>query len=69
MPSVMHDQARQIQRVEIHRNAEGDLVPHPIAVDQGAALLEALDAFDPDFGQVLQDLQHEQLPMQGRASL
>jgi antitoxin VapB len=57
------------QRVEIYRNADGDLVLHPVPVDRGAALLAALDAFDPEFGAVLEDLQREPLPMQDREPL
>ena len=30
-------------RVEISRNAEGDLVLHPMPTDRGAALLDALN--------------------------
>lgn len=57
------------QRVEIYRNADGDLVLHPVPVDRGAALLAALGAFDPEFGAVLEDLQCEPLPMQDREPL
>ena len=35
-------------RVQISRNADGDLVLRPLAVDRGKALLEALQAFDDD---------------------
>ena len=35
-------------RVQISRNADGDLVLRPIALDRGQALLEALQAFDDD---------------------
>jgi antitoxin VapB len=35
-------------RVQISRNADGDLVLRPIALDRGKALLEALQAFDDD---------------------
>ena len=57
------------QRVEIYRNADGDLVLHPVPVDRGAALLAALGAFDLEFGAVLEDLQREPLPMQDREPL
>ena len=57
------------QRVEIYRNADGDLVLHPVPVDRGAALLAALGAFDPEFGAVLEVLQREPLPMQDREPL
>ena len=57
------------QRVEIHRNADGDLVLHPVATDRGAALLQALNAFDDEFADVLQADQRMQVPMQDRESL
>lgn len=57
------------RRVEIHRNADGDLVLHPVTAGRGTALLEALNAFDPEFGNLLESLQHERLPMQDREPL
>lgn len=57
------------QRVEIYRNADGDLVLHPVPVDRGATLLAALEGFDPEFGAVLEDVQREPLPMQDRDAL
>lgn len=56
-------------RVEIFRNADGDLVLHPVPTDRGAALLNALNAFDDEFAALLQAGQHEQSPMQDRESL
>jgi antitoxin VapB len=56
-------------RVEIHRNADGDLVLHPVPADRGAALLQALNAFDDEFAALLQADQQEQPPMQDRESL
>ena len=56
-------------RVEIFRNAEGDLVLHPIATDLGAALLQALQAFDQDFVDLLAADKKDSLPMQDRESL
>ncbi len=56
-------------RVEIHRNADGDLVLHPVAADRGAALLQALHALDDGFADLLQADQCEQPPMQDRESL
>ena len=56
-------------RVEIFRNAEGDLVLHPIATDRGAALLQALQAFDQDFVYLLAADKKDSLPMQDRESL
>jgi antitoxin VapB len=56
-------------RVEIHRNADGDLVLHPVAADRGAALLDALNAFDDEFAALLQVDKKEQQSMQDRESL
>jgi len=56
-------------RVEISRNAEGDLVLHPMPTDRGAALLDALNAFDDEFVALLETGQTEQPPMQDRESL
>ena len=59
-------------RVEIYRNAEGDLVLHPVAADRGAALLQALQAlqaFDQDFVDLLAADKKDSLPMQDRESL
>lgn len=56
-------------RVEIFRNAEGDLVLHPVATDRGAALLQALQAFDQDFVDLLAADKKDSLPMQDRESL
>ena len=36
----------EASRVRISRNEAGDLVIHPLAADRGAALLQALQAFD-----------------------
>ena len=56
-------------RVEIYRNSEGDLVLHPVATDRGAALLQALQAFDQDFVDLLAADKKDSLPMQDRESL
>lgn len=56
-------------RVEIFRNADGDLVIHPVPTDRGAALLDALNAFDDEFVALLEAGQFEQLPMQDREPL
>ena len=59
-------------RVEIFRNADGDLVLHAVPAtppDRGAALLNALNAFDPEFVAALEVGQAEQPPMQDRESL
>ena len=56
-------------RVEIFRNADGDLVLHPVPTDRGAALLEALNAFDDEFAALLEAGQAEPPAMQDRESL
>ena len=56
-------------RVEIFRNADGDLVLHPIPADRGAALLSALNGFDDAFVGALEQGQSEALPMQDREPL
>ena len=56
-------------RVEIFRNADGDLVLHPLPANRGAALLGALSAFDDEFVALLDKGQREQPPMQERESL
>jgi len=44
-------------QVEISRNAAGELVIRPVPADRGHALLQALQGFDDDFVQLLeQDL-------------
>lgn len=56
-------------QVEISRNANGDLVIHPLPVDRGAALLAALNAFDEDFVSRLEQNQTQQPAMQDREEL
>jgi antitoxin VapB len=56
-------------RVEIFRNADGDLVLHPVALDRGAAVLAALNAFDAEFVRLLESDQDTQPGMQDRESL
>lgn len=56
-------------RVEITRNEQGDLVIHPLPVDRGAALLEALSAFDDDFAALLEEVRAEQPALQDREPL
>jgi antitoxin VapB len=56
-------------RVEIYRNADGDLVLHPVAADRGATLLQALQAFDPDFAALLMADRQDALPMQDRTQV
>jgi antitoxin VapB len=56
-------------RVEIYRNADGDLVLHPIATDRGATLLQALQAFDPNFADLLLADRQDAPPIQDREPL
>ena len=56
-------------RVEIYRNADGDLLPHPVAADRGATLLQALQAFDPSFVDLLIADRQDALPVQDRKPL
>ncbi len=55
-------------QVEISRNANGDLVIHPVPCDRGAALLAALNAFD-DFADRLEEDYRQQPDLQDRESL
>ncbi len=56
-------------RVEIFRNADGDLVLHPVPADRGAALLDALQAFDDEYVALLEAGQRQKQPMQEREPL
>jgi antitoxin VapB len=56
-------------QVEISRNANGDLVIHPLPLDRGAALLAALNAFDEDFVSQLEQNYQQQPAMQDREAL
>jgi len=55
--------------VEISQTANGDLIIHPITLDRGAALLAALNGFDDDFINQLEQDYAQQLVMQDRESL
>ena len=56
-------------RVEISRNDAGDLVIHPLPSDRGQALLEALDGFDEEFIDILEEDRLAQAPVQEREPL
>ncbi|MGZ0080216.1 antitoxin [Methylomonas sp. YC3] len=56
-----------VSEVEISRNANGDLIIHPLPLDRGAALMAALNAFDDEFAQQLE--RDEQAVMQDREAL
>ena len=56
-------------QVEISKNANGDLVIHPLPITRGAALLAALNAFDDDFVSQLEQDYEQQRIMQDRESL
>jgi antitoxin VapB len=56
-------------RVEISRNADGDLVIHPLPEKRGDALLQALAGFDAEFADQLLVERSEQPPTQEREGL
>ncbi len=56
-------------QVEITRNKDGDLVIHAIPENRGAALLDALSAFDDDFIEILEENYRTQPTMQEREDL
>ena len=56
-------------RVQISRNADGDLVLHPFPTDRGAALLDALNAFDDEFVALVEAEQAAPSAMQDREPL
>lgn len=56
-------------QVQISRNEDGDLVIHPLPLDRGAALIVALNAFDEDFADRLEENYLQQPAMQDRESL
>ena len=66
IPQEFRIEATQVQ---IYRNEDGDLVIHPLPVDRGAALIEALNAFDEDFVGHLEEDYLQQPAMQDRESL
>jgi antitoxin VapB len=57
------------ERVEIRRNADGDLVLHPLRQARGQALLQALEGFDGEFVAALEAGRDEQPRLQDRESL
>jgi antitoxin VapB len=56
-------------RVIISRNKRGELILRPITVRRGTALLKALEQFDDDFIEALQDDRATPLPIQDREPL
>ena len=56
-------------QVEISRNADGDLVIHPLPFDRGTAILEALSDFDLEFAECLEENRRHQPPLQDREDL
>ena len=52
------------QRVEITRTSRGDLLIHPLSVDRGSALLEALSALDHDYADLLAEDRQSQASIQ-----
>ncbi|MBK8815578.1 MAG: AbrB/MazE/SpoVT family DNA-binding domain-containing protein [Methylococcaceae bacterium] len=66
IPQEFRIEATQVQ---ISRNENGDLVIHPLPVDRGAALFAALNAFDEDFVNQLEQNYAQQPAMQDREAL
>jgi len=66
IPQEFRIEATQVQ---ISRNDNGDLVIHPLPVDRGAALVAALNAFDEDFVNQLEQNYAQQPAMQDREAL
>ena len=66
IPQEFRIEATQVQ---ISRNENGDLVIHPLPVDRGAALIAALNAFDEDFVNQLEQNYAQQPAMQEREAL
>ncbi len=58
-----------VTQVEISQNANGDLVIHPVPINRGMALLDALNGFDDDFVSQLERDYQQQSVMQDRESL
>lgn len=56
-------------QVEIYRNAEGDLVLHPLPARPGDQLMKVLSGFDEDFVERLDEVRQEAQPMQEREAL
>lgn len=54
------------RKVEITRADNGDLIIHPLPLDRGAALLDALAGFDNDFLDALETDRLDQAEMQDR---
>ncbi|MDP2794495.1 MAG: AbrB/MazE/SpoVT family DNA-binding domain-containing protein [Sulfurisoma sp.] len=62
-----------VNRVEIFRNDEGDLVIHPLPENRGQALLDALAGFGDEFGDefvgILEEDRRDRAPVQEREPL
>ena len=66
IPQEFRIEATQVQ---ISRTENGDLIIHPLPVDRGAALVAALNAFDEDFVNQLEQNYAQQPAMQDREAL
>lgn len=66
IPQEFRIEATQVQ---ISRNEDGDLVIHPLPIDRGATLIAALNAFDDDFADQLEQNYLKQPAMQDREAL
>ncbi|NBW48680.1 MAG: hypothetical protein EBR49_01070 [Betaproteobacteria bacterium] len=53
--------------MEMGSNTDGESIQQPIPADRGAALMQALEAFDDDFADLLVADQKATLPLQGAA--
>jgi antitoxin VapB len=58
-----------LRQVQISRNENGDLIIHPLPVDRGAALVAALNAFDEDFVNQLEQNYAQHPAMQDHEAL
>ena len=56
----------EVNRVEISRNEQGDLVIHPVPANRGAAVLEALAGFGDDYIALLEEDRRDPSPLQDR---
>ena len=58
-----------VSRVRISRNADGDLVIHPLPEARGTALMDALSGFDQDYAELLEEDRRDQAADQQREAL
>ena len=58
-----------VSQVEISQYPNGDLLIHPLPINRGEALLEAINAFDEEFAGLLEEDYPQQPAMQEREAL